>query len=158
MENLSVFSGTATNATLQLVGFKVGSEEFGVDILKVQEIIRMVPISPIPNAPDFVDGIINLRGRIIPVVDFRKRFRMSEQTESGEKSRRIVVFALVSETVGIVVDSVTQVMKLKDDQISPPPRIAAGLDGDAIVGVGQLGEKILTLLDLERVFQENTLH
>lgn len=153
MTNLPMATAAAaSDATLQLVGFTVGSEEFGVDILKVQEIIRMVPVSAMPNAPDYVEGVINLRGRIIPVIDFRKRFQMATLAPTEEASRRVVVIALATSTIGLIVDSVSQVLKLKESQISPTPQVAKGFENDTIVGVGQLGEKLLVLLDLEQMF------
>lgn len=139
---------------LHLVGFTVASEEFGIDILKVQEIIRMVPITTMPNAPGFVEGVINLRGQIIPVIDFRKKFGLFDGASINDTSRRIVVVSLSSTTIGLIVDSVSQVLKLQESDVSPAPDAAKGFDGDAIVGVGRLGERLMILLDLEQMFRK----
>jgi len=158
MSNLpAVRESVQGDATLHMVGFTVGSEEFGVDILKVQEIIRMAPISIVPSAPDFLEGVINLRGRIIPIIDFRKRFHIFDTAEVDERSRRIVVLSLNGTTIGMVVDSVSQVIKLAENRISPTPAVAKGFDSDAIAGVGQLADRLLIVLDLERVFAEHDL-
>lgn len=138
---------------LHMVGFAVGKEEFCVDILKVQEIIRMMEITPVPSAPDFVEGVINLRGKVIPVVDFRKRFRIIDGDAPIDiTQQRIIVMALGEVTVGIVVDRVSQVLKLTPDQISPTPEVSRGVDNDCINGVGRVGEQLKIILDLDRLF------
>lgn len=158
MSNLpAVRESVPGDATLHLVGFTVGREEFGVDILKVQEIIRMAPISIVPNAPEFLEGVINLRGRIIPIIDFRKRFHIFGTAEMDERSKRIVVLSLNGTTIGMVVDSVSQVIKLAESRISPTPSVAKGFDSEAIAGVGQLGDRLLIVLDLEQAFAEHDL-
>ena len=141
--------GSKANAISQFVGFGVENEEYCIEILKVQEIIRMVEITRVPNAAYYLEGIINLRGKVIPVVDFRKRFNLAESAQGNEASRRIIVVALERMTVGIVVDRVTQVVKLEEEQISPAPSAAASADGDAIRGVAKVGEKLVILLDPE---------
>ncbi len=158
MSNLPVVAGNAlAGQTLHMVGFTVGSEEFCVDILKVQEIIRMVPITAMPNAPDYVEGVINLRGKVIPIIDFRKRFHIFDTTTVEEQNRRIVVVSIGSATIGLVVDQVSQVLKLNADQISPTPAVAKGYEADSIIGVGRIGEKLLIILDLEKVFSDAEL-
>lgn len=153
MTNLPLVVGQpGSGTTLHLVGFTVGDEEFCVDILKVQEIIRMVAISAMPNAPDYIEGIINLRGRIIPIIDFRKRFHILCASTVDERAKRIVVVSLNTATIGLVVDSVSQVFKLVESQISPAPEVAKGYDAEAIVGIGQMGEKLLIILDVEQMF------
>ena len=136
------------DATLQLVGFKVGNEEFGVDILKVQEIIRLVPVAAMPNTPAHVEGVINLRGCIIPVIDFRKRFGIGGELTGGDATKRIVVVAFDNTTVGIIVDSVSQVIKLPESEIAATPLVARGDDNEAIAGVGQHDGKLLIILDV----------
>src|SRR5512137_1059477 len=101
---MSLENSTINNDNIQLVGFTVDGEDFGVDILKVQEIIRMVEITKMPNAPEYVEGVINLRGKVIPVVDFRKRFHLKEDAAENHDNKRIVVVALSHVTIGIVVD------------------------------------------------------
>jgi purine-binding chemotaxis protein CheW len=150
-------SGTAIKATSETfhgVGFTVGSEEFCVDILKVQEIIRMVPITAMPNAPEFVEGVINLRGKIIPVIDFRKRFHIYDGGEGDEETRRIIVVSFGTVTVGMIVDKVSQVIKITSDLISPTPDVVKGFDSDYISGVARVGDRLIILLELEVLFAQ----
>jgi purine-binding chemotaxis protein CheW len=134
---------------LQLVSFKLKEEEFGVDILQVQEIIRMQEITHVPNAPDFVEGVINLRGRVIPIVDLRKRFGL-EHKEHGSATRIIVVM-IGQVTVGLIVDEVSEVLRIPEDTVEPPPPIVAGIESDYIKGVGKLEDRLLILLDLNKI-------
>ncbi|MFP4392204.1 MAG: chemotaxis protein CheW [Desulfohalobiaceae bacterium] len=134
---------------LQLVSFKLKDEEFGVDILQVQEIIRMQEITHVPNAPDFVEGVINLRGRVIPIVDLRKRFGLERQ-EHG-KATRIIVVMIGQVTVGLIVDEVSEVLRIPEDTVEPPPPIVAGIESDYIKGVGKLEDRLLILLDLNKI-------
>lgn len=137
---------------LQLVTFKLDNEEFGVDILKVQEIMRTVEITRIPNAPDFVEGVINLRGKIIPIVDLRKRLGFKGKEWSSKT--RIIVVELDGLTIGFVVDSVSEVLRIPQDTIEPPPSIVSGIESDYIEGVGKIGERLLLLLELRNVLKE----
>jgi len=147
--------GKAAGDSLHLVGFKVGTEEFCVDILKVQEIIRMVEITVMPNSPDFVEGVINLRGSIIPIIDFRKRMNLPFSEILDQQTKRIVVVSFGKVTVGLVVDKVTHVMKLSPDQISPTPDVIKGYDSECLMGVARSGDRLLILLDLEKMFKED---
>lgn len=144
-------------APQQMVGFTVGEEEFCVDILKVQEIIRMVKITHMPNAPDYVEGIINLRNRIIPVIDFRKRLHFSEAGEPKEQDRRIVVVSFGKTLVGIIVDKVSQVMKISPDQITATPEVIKGYESECLMGVGRVNDRLIVLLDLDRMFNQDEL-
>ena len=140
-----------------MVGFTVGTEEFCVDILKVQEIIRMMEITKIPNAPDYAKGVINLRGRVIPVIDFRKRFNVPEALEANEESRRIVVVDINGTTIGLIVDQVSQVIKLENESVSPTPETVKSSGGGCFSGIGRLGDKLIILLDVEEMFGEGEL-
>ena len=145
---------TKANATggdelLQLVSFKIGDEEFGVDILKVQEINRMLEVTRVPNAPEYVDGVINLRGKVIPIIDLRRRFGMERREK--DKNTRIVVVELSGKVIGFVVDAVSEVLRIPRNVTEPPPSIVAGIDAEYITGVGKLEDRLLILLDLERV-------
>lgn len=153
-----ISSGRASSDSLHMVGFTVGSEEFCVDILKVQEIIRMVEITVMPNSPDYVEGVINLRGKIIPIIDFRKRMHLPDSEILNEQTRRIVVVSFGKMIAGLVVDKVSHVMKLSADQISPTPEVSKGCDSECIMGVGRSGDRLLILLDLDRMFKENELN
>lgn len=134
---------------LQLVSFKIGEEEFGVDILRVQEINRMIEVTRVPNAPEYVDGVINLRGKVIPIIDLRRRFGMARKEH--DKSTRIVVVELRGKVIGFVVDRVSEVLRIPKSVTEPPPPIVAGVDTDYITAVGKLADRLLILLDLERV-------
>ncbi|MGD0339817.1 MAG: chemotaxis protein CheW [Bacteroidota bacterium] len=135
---------------LQLVSFTIGGEEFGVEILKVQEINRMVTVTAVPNSPPFVDGVINLRGKVIPIIDLRTRFGMPRKEH--DKNTRIIVVELKSSVVGFVVDAVSEVLRIQRSVIEPPPTIVAGIHADYITAVGKLEDRLLILLDLEKVF------
>jgi purine-binding chemotaxis protein CheW len=135
---------------LQLVTFKLENEEFGVDILKVQEINRMLTITKIPNAPSFVEGVINLRGKIIPIVDLRKRLGFNSR--AYDKSTRIIVVELEGLILGFIVDSVSEVLRVSESTVEPPPSIMGGIESDYIEGVGKLDDRLLILLELGKVF------
>ena len=138
-----------TEELLQLVSFKIGDEEFGVDILRVQEINRMMDITQVPNAPEYVDGVINLRGRVIPVIDLRVKLRMPRIDH--DKDTRIIVVEIGNRTVGFIVDSVNEVLRIPTNITEPPPDMAAGLDADYITAIGKLEDRLLILLDLEKI-------
>lgn len=134
---------------LQLVSFNIGEEEFGVDILKVQEIIRIVEVTRVPNAPEYVDGVINLRGKVIPIIDLRRRFGMERKEK--DKNTRIIVVELNGKVLGFVVDAVSEVLRIPRSVTEPPPSIIAGIDAEYITAIGKLENRLLILLDLERV-------
>ncbi len=134
---------------LQLVSFKIGGEEFGVDILKVQEINRMLSITKVPNAPTFVEGVVNLRGKIIPVVNLRKRLKLPV-IDHNDKTR-IIVVELQDNTVGFIVDEVKEVLRIPRSITEPAPSMVAGIKTDYITAVGKLEDRLLILLDLEKV-------
>ena len=135
---------------LQLVTFRLGKEEFGVEILKVHEIIRMMQITQVPKAPDFVYGVINLRGKVIPIVSLRKRFGL-DKGEEQDQNLRIIVVELSQVVVGFIVDSVSEVLKISRDIVEPPPPVVAGIESDYITGVAKLEDRLVILLDLEHL-------
>ncbi len=134
---------------LQLVTFSTGDEEFGVDILRVQEIIRTMAITKVPKAPEFVEGVINLRGKVIPIIDLRRRFGLQPKTH--DKHTRIIVIEINTMIVGFVVDSVSEVLRIPASTVEPPPPVVAGLESEYISGVGKLEDRLLILLDLDRL-------
>jgi purine-binding chemotaxis protein CheW len=148
-------SGGTSEELLQLVSFKIGEEEFGVDILKVQEINRMLEVTRVPNAPEYVDGVINLRGKVIPIIDLRRRFGMERREK--DKNTRIVVVELAGKVVGFVVDAVSEVLRIPKGVTEPPPAIVSGIDTDYITAVGKLEDRLLILLDLEKVLLKEEL-
>lgn len=133
-------------------------EEYCFDILKVQEIIKMAPITAIPSAPDHVEGIINLRGRVIPIIDFRRRFNISGECTTDEADKVIVVTTTKQASVGFIVDALTQVMKLPLEDLSPAPAGTTGCDAEAIRGVGKMGERLVIVLDLEKMFSAEEIN
>ncbi|MCM1565400.1 MAG: chemotaxis protein CheW [Dehalobacter sp.] len=133
----------------QMVTFSLGSEEFGVDIMKVQEIIRIPPVTRVPKARSYIEGVINLRGNVIPIVNLRSRFGMPPGEETDLS--RIVVLQIDSRVFGIMVDSVTEVLRLDSEAIEPPPPIALGMDSNYIRGVGKISERLLILLKLDQL-------
>lgn len=134
---------------LQIVTFRVGEEEFSVSILKVQEIIRMSEITKVPRSPDFVEGVINLRGKVIPVIDLRKRFGLP--TAERDNDTRTIVVDCEGKVVGLIVDSVTEVLRLSKNTVEPPPDIVGGVDSEYISGVGKLEDRLVILLDIDKV-------
>jgi len=134
---------------LQLVSFFIGNEEFGVDILFVQEINRMSQITTVPNSPDFVNGVINLRGRVIPVIDLRSKFGMPKK--EPDKNTRIMVMEVSGKTVGFIVDSVNEVLRIPKNVTEAPPSLALGVNSEYIKSVGKLDDRLLILIDLEKI-------
>ena len=142
---------TTNSEVLQLVTFNLGNEEYAVDILKVQEINRMAGITSLPNAPSYVEGVINLRGKVIPVINLRKRFGLDSK-EMDSHSRIMVVD--VGTTIGLIVDSVSEVLRLSSDTVEPPPPMTASNgSSEYIKGVGKLEDRLLILLDIEKLLR-----
>ena len=142
---------------MQLVGFEVGKEIFGVDILMVREIIRSAPITAVPNSPEFVEGVINLRGDIIPVIDLRKRLNLYKG-EVLEKNW-VLILDIDNTVTGFVVDRVDEVMKIEEDSIEPAPEIVlAGLESQYIRGVCEIGEKrLMIMLNFDSILLANEI-
>lgn len=138
---------------LQLVSFKVGEEEFGIDILKVQEINRMLKVTKVPNAPDFVEGVVNLRGRIIPVIDLRKR--LSIESKDHDHKTRIVVVDIEGNIIGFIVDEVNEVLRISKDIIENPPELVSRVNSDFITAVAKLEDRIIILLNLNHLLQKD---
>lgn len=132
----------------QLVVFSLLDEDYGIDIYKVQEIIQYRDITYVPKAPVFVKGVINLRGRIIPVIDLKERFGLPEKEVTPDT--RIIVVEISSQTVGLIVDSVTEVLRIPKSDIEPPPPVTT-IEADFIEGVGKLDERLIIILDIDRI-------
>jgi purine-binding chemotaxis protein CheW len=141
-------SPSGAERLIQVVSFKVGDEEFGLDILRVQEIIRLQALTRVPNSPDFVDGVINLRGKVIPIIALRKRFGLQEQPH--DKQTRIVVLEVQNMVVGFIVDSVSEVLRIPANTVVPPPRLGK-IEREFVSGVGKLEDRLLILLDIDRI-------
>lgn len=133
--------------------FQMGKEVYGIEILKVQEIIGMMPVTHVPKTPDFVRGVINLRGKVIPVIELRRKFGM-ETREDTERSCIVVVQVVWSAgtvTMGMLVDEVSEVLNVTREQIEAPPSFGASVDTDFILGMGKVGQKVVMLLDVDKV-------
>ena len=133
----------------QLVVFSLGGEVYGVNINTVREIIRMQDITRVPNAPEFVEGIINLRGKVIPIVDLRRRFALDEAEQS--ENSRIVVVDIAGEDIGVTVDAVTEVLRIAGDSVEPTGDVIATDDSYYIEGIAKVGDSLIILLDLDKV-------
>ncbi|TDA69502.1 MAG: chemotaxis protein CheW [Clostridia bacterium] len=137
----------------QLVVLQLAGETYGIDISCVQEIIRMQPVTRVPRTPQFVEGVINLRGRIIPVIDLRKRFGLPLAEATG--SSRIMVVEVGAVVVGLIVDSVSEVLRLPQENIEPTPPIVSGVDTAYLRGVGKWNDRLVILLDVAKVLRES---
>jgi len=137
----------------QLVSFSIFNEEYGVEVLKVREIIRMTDITHMPNTPPYVEGVINLRGKVIPIMSMRRRFGMAE-TES-DKQTRIIVMDAGGNLTGFIVDSVAEVIRISSGEIQPPPSMASGgIEQEFVVGVVNRPDRLLILLDPDKMLSQ----
>lgn len=143
---------TIINQERQLVVFDLAAESYGVDIGTVREIIRVQEITHVPNAPDFVEGVINLRGKVIPVVDLRKRFSLQVGEQTAES--RIVVVDIAGEDIGVMVDAVAEVLRITGDSVEAAASIITTADSYYILGIAKLGERLIILLDLDKVLSQ----
>ncbi len=140
---------TTTTGAREYLTFRLDQEEYGIDILKVQEIRGYEPPTRIAHAPAFIKGVVNLRGTIIPIVDMRLKFNCSKAEYNSFTV--VIILNLRNRVVGIVVDSVSDVMELSAESIRPAPDIESVIDNDCIMGLGSVGERMLILLDIERL-------
>lgn len=140
--------GHSRGELLQLVGFHVGGEEYGLDILRVQEIIRLQELTRVPNSHESMDGVMNLRGKIIPVIALRKRFGL--EPVPPDKDNRIVVVEVQGSVLGLIVDSVSEVLRIPAGTVEPPPHLGK-VKQEYVSGVGKLNDRLLILLDVDRL-------
>jgi purine-binding chemotaxis protein CheW len=136
-------------AQVQIVTFRLGDDEFGLDVFCVHEILRAQTVRSVPRAPAFVEGVIDVRGTLVPVLDLRKRFEVAADTPAGEG--RIVIAQFGDDRLGLVVDAVTEVMRVPETQVSEPPAYFRGLAAEYIRGIVRLPERLVIVLDLDRV-------
>jgi purine-binding chemotaxis protein CheW len=133
----------------EFLAFMLGSEKYGVDILKVQEIRDYQNVTPIPNTPEFIKGVINLRGAIVPVFDMRLKFNLPDAPY--DQFTVVIILNILGKVAGVVVDSVSDVVTLTRDQISRPPDFGGEIHTEYLVGVGNIGEQMLLILDMDRL-------
>lgn len=138
----------------QLVIFDLANEHYGVGITAVEGIIKMQAITKVPHAPPFVEGVTNLRGEVLPVIDLHKRFGL-DATEVDSKNTRIVVVELAGQKVGMIVDAVSEVLRVPEEAIEPPSPIVTTVDSAFIRGIAKVGERLIILLDLGRILTQH---
>jgi purine-binding chemotaxis protein CheW len=154
MSNLPAIKNSSKEAShelTQLVSFHLDNEEYGVEVLKVREIIRMVNITHMPNTPQYVEGIINLRGKVIPIISMRKRFGLMDMESNNQT--RVIIMDVGGELLGFTVDSVSEVIRVSASEIQPAPSVASGGIGqEYIEGVINHADRLLVLLNLDMMF------
>jgi len=140
---------------IQLVSFMLADEEYGVEVLKVREIIRMPTITKMPNVPQHVEGIINLRGKVIPIISMRRRFGLVENQNNSQT--RIIIMDVVGSLTGFIVDAVSEVIRIHSSEIQPPPSmvLSGGIGQEFITGVFNHAERLLIIMDIDRMFSED---
>ena len=134
---------------LQLVIFQLANELYGVNIHSVESIIKLQTITPVPHAPEFVEGVTNLRGSVLPIIDLRKRFNLNLREETTDT--RIVVLDVEGKQVGMVVDGVKEVLTIQEEAVEPPSPIVSGIDSSFITGIAKVEDDLIILLDLGKV-------
>ncbi|MEJ5361821.1 MAG: chemotaxis protein CheW [Spirochaetota bacterium] len=144
---------TALNS-MQIVCFNIGKEEYGIEILKVQEILKLPAVTPLPKSADYIMGVIDLRGKVIPIIDLGVRFGISEK---GAKNKRAIVVDIKGKRIGLAIDQVSHVIKLEHKDIEPPPPIVKGISGKFIVGIGKVENKFVIILDIDQIFSSEEL-
>ncbi len=140
---------TADIQEIQVASFRLGDDLFAIDIMRIKEIIRPQKLSSLPKAPPFVEGVINLRGTVIPVIDLRKRFDMPEREES--LPIRLLIVAVTGQLLGLVVDDVTEVVTVPVKDIKPPPQMVGGVGAEYLIGVCLARESLIMLLNIDQL-------
>ncbi len=135
--------------------FVLGKEEYGIEILKVREIIGLMDITTVPQTPEYMKGVINLRGKVIPVIDLRLKFSLQEEEHTQETC--VIVVEVNSTSIGLIVDSVSEVSDISGEEIENAPSFGQGIDTSFIMGLGKVKEKIIILLDIEAVLSSEEL-
>ena len=148
-KNISGFGEKGDSNGNEFLAFTLGKEEYGIDILKVQEIRGYEAVTRIANSPDFIKGVVNLRGIIVPIVDMRIKFQLGEPTY--DQFTVVIILNIAGRVVGMVVDSVSDVITLNPDQIKPAPEMGTTFDSDYLIGLGTLDERMLILVDIDKL-------
>lgn len=141
---------------IQVVGFRIGRETFGLPISIVREIVRVPEVTSVPNAPDYIEGVINLRGRIIPIVDLRKRF--GQKSVEANKKNRIVVVEIGPRAFGLIVNSASEVLRIPPSEIEAPNNVFQEGELDFVTGVGKLRGRLVILLDVSKILKRGELN
>ena len=150
MQTIDATPAAAKSSAGKFLTFGLGKEYYGIAVLKIREIIRMLDITPVPQMPEYVRGVINLRGKIIPVVDLRKRFGIGVEGDNADN--RIIVVEVSGRVIGFTVDRVNEVLRIPSGIVEPPPAMVCGIDSEYVQGVGKLEDRLLILLDIGRLF------
>jgi len=148
-------SGASAGKPLEFLAFTLGQEEYGIDIQKVQELRGYDTVTRIANAPEHVKGVVNLRGIIVPIIDMRIKFKLG--TPSYDQFTVVIILNIASRVMGMVVDSVSDVITLKPEQIKPAPEMGSVLDTEYLMGLGTIEERMLILIDLDRLMSSNEM-
>jgi purine-binding chemotaxis protein CheW len=141
--------GSTQGELRQFISFSVGDEEYGLELLRVKEVIRVREITWLPKAPSFVKGIINLRGDVIPIIDLRDKFGL--EAKEATANTRVIVVEVDGKLMGMIVDSASQVVRIPADQIDPPPPVLGGFSQEFITGVGKMDDKLIILLNSDAI-------
>ena len=149
--NIRVEDGYQEDEEIQVVAFRLGNEEYAVDILYVQEIIRLLNITRVPRSAQHIEGVVNLRGSIIPIANLHSRFDL--QFSENQDDKRIIVFKFDEVQVGIIVDEVSEVLRIHQNDIEAADIVYCTLEADHIKGIAKVGERLLILLDLAKIFE-----
>jgi purine-binding chemotaxis protein CheW len=144
------------SSDLHIVGFRVGRETFGVPIELVLEIVRVPEITSVPDSPDYIEGVINLRGKIVSIIDLRKRFGETEIVNNDRKNR-ILVAEFDGKMIGLIVDAASEVLKLPASEVEPPPNVFSDDDLNYVTGVGKLHGRLIILINLSKILQRGEL-
>ncbi len=139
--------------THQFVNFRLSDEEYAIPILQVEEIIRYERITRVPTSAEFIEGVLNLRGRVIPVVDLRKRFGLTKSEHNN--ASRILVVEIEDHVVGLIVDAVSEVRTIEKRQIDPPPPLGTGISAEYIYGMGKIDDRLVILLNVQKILKED---
>ena len=148
-------AGIATTKALEFLAFTLGQEEYGIDIQKVQELRGYDTVTRIANAPAHIKGVVNLRGIIVPIVDMRIKFNLG--TPTYDQFTVVIILNIANRVMGMVVDSVSDVITLSPDQLKPAPEMGAMLDTEYLIGLGTLDDRMLILVDLEKLMTSDDM-
>jgi purine-binding chemotaxis protein CheW len=143
-------------SSMQVVCFKVGTEEYGIEILRVQEILKLPKVTKLPKSANFIMGLIDLRGKVIPIINLSRKFGIEDRMKS-EKNLRAIVVDIGSKRVGLAIDSVSHVIKVDSKDIEPPPPIVKGISGRYIVGIAKVDKGFVIVLDINQIFSAEEL-